>query len=92
MQETKEQLEERLNKEGWEFRDRRSVRQTASAPYSTIPFWGGHLMIEFQSGLTDEQLSQEYKKDFKNVLITDAYGENGRVLSDMRDVYIKYRS
>ncbi|HIH17601.1 MAG TPA: hypothetical protein HA282_05270 [Nanoarchaeota archaeon] len=90
-QETKERLEKRLKREGWEFRERRSVRPSESIAYSTIPFGGGHLMMESQSSLTDEQLSREYEKDFADVLIADAYNAKGKVLRDMRDIYVKYR-
>ncbi len=91
MQETKEQLEERLNREGWEFRERRSVRPDTST-MSMIPFRGNYLMLDSQPSLTDDRLSEEYRKHFKDVLITDAYDARGKVLNDMRDVYVKYRS
>ena len=48
-------------------------------------------MMESQSSLTDEQLSREYEKDFADVLIADAYNAKGKVLRDMRDIYVKYR-
>lgn len=92
VQETKERLEERLRGEGWEFLERRSVIPTTLAGYDLIPFGRGHLMVESHLRLTDEQLLEEYRKDFKDVLVTDAYDEGGRVHGDMRDVYVRYGS